>query len=140
MKEVTLPSGAILKITLAPFADSKALYQAFMREAKGVKLSTTDEVANVLKDLICVALSSSEIESRIWDCLKRCTLNTGAGDLKIESATFEPAERRDDYWGVCIEVAKENILPFGKSLYAEYLPIFQKMVKDPPSRQPTTTV
>ena len=32
MKEVKLPSGAVLIIRLSPFSDSKALYQAVLKE------------------------------------------------------------------------------------------------------------
>jgi hypothetical protein len=79
------------------------------------------EIATLYKDLFCVGFASPEIEGSIWECMKRCTLNTGAGDLKIDADTFEPVARRDDYVKVCVEVVRENVLPFFKSLYAEYL-------------------
>lgn len=120
MKEVVLPSGAILKITISPFAISKALYQAILKDVKGIKVDSKTELSNVYKDLFCIGFSSPEIEKCLWECLKRCTYNNGKGDLKIEESTFEPLESRQDYMGVCIEVVKENTLPFVKSLYAEF--------------------
>lgn len=120
MKEVKLPSGAILKITPSPFKEAKALYQAILKEAKGISISAGTDMAALYKDLFCAAFSSPEIEKCLWDCFKRCTYNAGNGDLRIAEDTFEPVAARDDYMSVCIEVAKENVIPFGKSLYAEY--------------------
>lgn len=116
MREVKLPSGAVLKITPAPFAVSKALYQALLRELKGVTMGF-EITQNVFKDLFCAGFSSSEVETCLWECLKRCLYN----DLKIDDQTFEPVERREDYLKVCVEVTRDNVFPFAKVLYAEYL-------------------
>jgi len=116
MREVQLPSGATLKITPADFAVAKALFQAVSSELRTVRGNGIDDI---LKDIFCVGVSSSRIESCLWECFKKCMYNGGAGDLKITADTFEPVERRVDYITVCMEVAKENITPFVKSLYAE---------------------
>lgn len=116
MKEIKLPSGAVLKIQPAPFAVAKALYQAVLEEVKSVQVSSTTDLASVFKDLACVGFSSKKIESCLNECFKRCLYN----DHKMDEATFEPIEARDDYIVVCMNVAKENIFPFVKSLYAEY--------------------
>lgn len=115
-----MPSGAILKITPSPFADAKALYQAILKELKLIHMDSKTEMVNIYKDLFCSGFASEEIEKKLWVCFKRCTYNGGAGDLKIDESTFEPVERREDYMSACIEVAKENVFPFAKSLYAEY--------------------
>jgi len=120
MREVKLPSGAVLKIQVSPFSTAKALYQALLRELKTVPITSKTDMASVYKDLFCLGFSSDEIEARLLECFKRCTYNSGAGDLKIDDQTFEPVERRDDYMTVCMEVAKDNVLPFAKSLYAQY--------------------
>ncbi len=121
IKEIKLPSGAILKIQVSPFAVSKALYQALLRELKLVPVDTKTEMASLFKDVFCIGFASQAIELCVWECFKRCTYNAGNGDLKIDDQTFEPVERRDDYMKVCVEVARENVLPFAKSLYAEYV-------------------
>lgn len=120
MREVKLPSGAVLKITPSPFKEAKALYQALLKEARGIEFSSKTELAALYKDIFCIGFASDEIERHLWECFKRCTYNDGKGDLKIDESTFEPMSARDDYMTVCIEVAKENVLPFVKSLYAEY--------------------
>lgn len=121
MREVKLPSGATLKIQVSPFAISKALYQALLRELKDLPVNTGMEMASIFKDLFCIGFASPAIEACLWECFKRCTYNGGNGDLKIDDQTFEPVERRDDYMKVCVEVARENVIPFAKSLYAEYV-------------------
>lgn len=126
----TLPSGAKLKITLAPFKDARALYQALLEEAKVLKLDPTAEVdVNLYKDLFCVGLSSKKIEAALWECMKRVTYN----DSRITEDIFEPVEARDDYMTVCFEVAKANIMPFTKSLYAQYAHILEKLRNNGPA-------
>ncbi len=116
MREVVLPSGAVLKVTPSPFAVSKALYQALLAELKSVPIDSKMDMAAVWKDLFCIGFSSPKIEACIWKCFERCLYS----DLKMDDQTFEPVERRDDYMKVCMEVVKENVLPFAKSLFAEF--------------------
>lgn len=125
MKEIKLPSGAELKIGLAPFSDSKALYQSVLEEAKSLRLDPAAEVdVNLFKDLFCAGLSSKKIEMSLKECLKKCLYN----GLKIDpDKTFEPVEAREDYFQVCFEVAQENIAPFTKNLLQQYSAIFQKL-------------
>lgn len=115
-KEFELPSGALLKIQLAPFADSKALYQAVLEEMKDIQLNSSDELFNLFKDAACAGFSSKKIEAALEVCFKRCLYN----DLKIDRNTFEPEEARQDFVHVCIYVAQENIMPFLKSLSAQF--------------------
>lgn len=120
MTEVDLPSGAKLRIQPAPFKDSRALYQAILEEAKVLKLDPKTEIdVNLFKDLFCVGVSSKKIESCLWECMKVVRYN----ELKIDADTFEKVEAREDYLTVCFEVAKENVLPFMKNLYAKYAPM-----------------
>ena len=120
MKEIKLDSGAVLKITPAPFGDAKALYQALLSEARGVTIGSKTDMTEIVKNLFCLGFSSPEVEKCLWTCFKRCIYNNGKGDLKIDENTFEPVEARGDYTAVCMEVTKENVFPFVKSLYAEY--------------------
>lgn len=117
VKKVELPSGAELTITLAPFKDGKALYQAIAEELKAIDVEFDDDIdANFMKNLFCVGISSKKIEAALEPCLKRVLYN----GLKIDDKTFEPANARQDYIPAMFEVAKENVLPFAKSLYAKY--------------------
>lgn len=120
LKEFVCPSGAVLKIGLSPFADSKTLYQALLKELKDVHLDSKMEMSTLFKELFCIGFSSPEIEKALKVCLKRCTYDSGKGEFKIDDSTFEPLEAREDYMSVCMEVAKENVLPFMKSLMQLY--------------------
>lgn len=138
-REVKLPSGAILKVQPAFFADAKALYQAILDELKSVHVGSHIEMASVVKDMCCIAFSSPKVEAALWPCLARCTYNSGtSGDLRIDAKTFEPVAAREDYTQVCMEVAEENIRPFVKSLFA----VFQRflgMIDAIPGSKPKTT-
>lgn len=124
MKIIDLPSGAKLEIALAPFKDAHDLQKALAKEMKEVKIAggmdITDE--NLIKDVICTALSSDKIIEAVFVCMKRCTYN----GLKITLDTFESEEARGDYYVACMEVAKENILPFLKGLSPLYGDMFKK--------------
>ncbi len=123
MKLIDLPSGAKLSITLAPFKDSKTLYQAVLEEMKTLKLDPEADVdVNLWKDLFCTFLSSKKIETALSACMQRALYN----NLKISDDTFEPEAARDDYLTVAWEVAYANVLPFLKSLSAQYAPLLEK--------------
>jgi hypothetical protein len=126
MTEVKLSSGAKLEITLADFDLSKALYQAVLEEFKSMKIDEEEKIGvNLFKNVFCLGFSSKKIEFALWACMTRVLYN----GLKVTKETFEPAEARGDYMDVCFEVAKENISPFTKSLYAKYYPILQDILK-----------
>lgn len=128
-KEIVLPSGAKLAITLSPFAISKALLQAMLEEGKELKIDPKTEIdVNLFKDLFCTAFCSKKIEACVLECMKRVTYN----GLKIDvNTTFEPEEARDDYMTVCYEVAKENVMPFTKTLTQQYSQILESLKKLP---------
>lgn len=124
IKTVKLPSGSELYIHAAPFAESRDLYQALLKEVKSMKLDPKEEVdVNFFKDLFCAGFSSKEIEEKLWKCMSRCLIDKS----KITEEYFEPVAKRDDYFAVCFEVARENILPFTKSLYAKYAHILEQL-------------
>ena len=117
---VTLPSGAILKIGLSPFADAKALYQTLLRELKAATITSQIDFTALVKDVICIGFSSQAVDIVLAKCMQRCTIDYGNGDMKIDSETFEPVEARGDYVKVCVEVVKANVAPFMMSLYADF--------------------
>lgn len=117
-REVRCPSGAILKIQLAPFKASKDLYQVLLVELHNISLSSQMEMANVYKELICRGFSSPAIELSLQECFKSCTYDNGSGEQKITPDTFEAVSAREDYMLVCTEVTIENVAPFMKNLSA----------------------
>jgi hypothetical protein len=123
MKEVTLKSGKILKITVAPFEQSRALFETILEEAKTVHIDGRDEVANLMKDLYCVAFSSKKIKLALVPCLERCVYD----GKKIGKDTFEDSSAREDYDDILTEVTKDNIAPFTKGLFAQFAPLLEKV-------------
>lgn len=87
-------------------------------------------MAAVYKDVFCSAMASLEFDRCLSECMKRCTYDSGKGDLKIDGDTFEPIHTREDYTAVCLEVAQENLRPFLKSLLSEFAPILAAMQED----------
>ncbi len=126
-----LKSGKELKVTLAPFAQSKALLQALLEEAKGIQLESATELdVSLFKDLVCTAIASQKVEAALLKCMERALYQ----GVKIGPDTFEPAEARGDYLEVCFEVAKENVLPFMKSLSAQFAAIREGLLKGQPPK------
>lgn len=135
MKEVTLPSGRKIEITPAPFNDSKKLYQAFGGELLRVEIDGGKELSNLIKNILCLGISSAAVEAALAPCLKRCTYN---GVKILLPDTFEPVEAREDYLDICVEVAKENVSPFTKSLFAQFKGLMVGVASLLPSPSSTT--
>jgi len=115
-RKVELPSGAMLEITVSPLKEGKALYMAIAREMAAVAIQGQDQLFNLLKNVIMAGLASKEIDDAIEACMKRVTYN----GLKIDDSTFDPEERRQDYFFARYEVAYDNVLPFLKPLLSKY--------------------
>ena len=128
MKKVKLPSGAELAITVAPFADSKDLYQSCLEELKNLKIDGKQELDyNFVKDIFCAGFASKKIEEKIFKCLSRCLYN----GLKITEETFEDEVARGDYFDILFEVTQANILPFTKNLYVKFSQILGSLASSP---------
>ena len=122
-KQVSLPSGAELEMTLAPFMEGERLFTAVAECLKSVKFDGDKDVQdltsnlNGLKDAFLSCLTSKDMKDAILACLKRCTYNK----QRITSwDIFESIEAREDYLSVCWEVCKFNLAPFTKSLFSKF--------------------
>jgi coenzyme F420-reducing hydrogenase gamma subunit len=124
-REIVLPSGALLVVNAAPFRDARALYQAILHELRDITITTATALEVVIKDLFCAGFGSLAIEQALETCMARCLYN----GLKIDGDTFEPLEARQDYMQACMEVAKDNVSPFAKPLFAEFAQ-YMKMAED----------
>ena len=118
MKEVTLPSGAVLKIGKIPFDAANNLKKAVVGIIQGISFEKGREALDLYKEHLCGLFSNEEVEAKLWICMERCTYNSGNGDLKITKATFESEEARGDFTEVQMEVGLACLTPFGKGLYA----------------------
>jgi len=141
------PSGANISIRIAPFDDAMALKDAIgsklaesgvnLKDAFQGKDLKKEEVSDFIGDLIDPLVnsllsldSSKELRIAIFKCLNRCTCE---GE-RITGNTFEPPDRRGDYYPVVIECLKVNLLPFFQNLSSQ-LDTLQKIIKkDPKSK------
>lgn len=119
MRQVTLPSGATLKVGLAPFADALVLQQACLRELRHISVGRSIPMENMLKDMFCTAYASPEVQAAMKPVILRSTYNDAKIDLNSPDM-FEPVLARQDYFQVLAEVAQDNIGPFMSYLFAEY--------------------
>jgi hypothetical protein len=118
MKEITLPSGKKAKITPSSFADSKAVYQALIKELRNIEINPKDEVnVNFIKGLFCSLITSDEIEATVLKCAERVEY---AGERVVNTDIFDSEDGKMDYFPLMREVAMVNIAPFTKSLFAEF--------------------
>lgn len=121
-EKVSLPSGAELEITLAPFLEGEKLFSATAECLKNVNLDGNIDIQdlstgfNSLKDAFLSCITSREMKDALLNCLKRCTYN---GQRITSWDIFDDANARQDYLIVCWEVCKFNLAPFTKSLFSK---------------------
>lgn len=120
MDPIVLPSGAKLEITLLPYEEAWHVAQRVAKVLEGLKLDDVqiDMKKFLVSDIskfqgpILHLLASRELVDAAKVCFKRCTYN----DLKIDAATFNDADARQDFLPAVFHVLKENIAPFFKGL------------------------
>lgn len=128
-QEFSLPSGAKLNVTVAPFADASALLKAILRSVKGMALSTETlqmelgELRNpavfsqILDKILSVAVSD-EVEEKLFRCFERSVYD----GVKVTKALFDDinlGERaREDYYTICMKVIEVNCSPFFKTAFS----------------------
>ena len=135
----TLPSGSKLDMNIAPWGVVGNLRRILATEAKRAGLNVSSSVVGALKsgnkkkaldsvlneemtmliNLVLGAAASEELETAIFDCFSRCTLN----GKKITPQLFdEEQDLRRDYYPAAGEVIKLNILPFFEALASKSTP------------------
>lgn len=132
--KTTLPSGAELDITLAPFGAGHKLFKAVLSEIESVKLNlggssfgdflgreVDGEAIDTIKNLIVRLLSSEKVEEALWPCLERSTYR----GHKVNKDLFEEEGIRADFIPICKEVLGFNLSPFFKNL-ASLLSVLKK--------------
>jgi hypothetical protein len=121
MPSVLLKSGNTLEVSQADFKSAWELTQAIANELK-VSLKEIGEVkdvqqlmgmdAGILFSSIMQLVSSKQVETSLWRCAVRCTLN----GVKVGPDLFEDERHRGDFLPTAIEVIKANVVPFMKGL------------------------
>lgn len=131
-------SGAKVVINPADWRDAVALKSAIAKELSKSDLSIDIETISKSQDitefvkLFLVLDSSDVVYAAVFKCLIRCTYK---GE-KIEEATFEDLEAREDYYEIVFNCIKENISPFFKGLRSRFSQLLQTMAKKPTDESP----
>lgn len=122
--EIKLPSGNVMKMNISSFENGKNLYQTILKEANSLDINSSTELDEKLMLKIgMLALSSAPIEKAIWACFDKVLID---GE-KLTEDYFDVVENREDFILIMIEVAKANITPFMKSLFAQFSQLFQQL-------------
>jgi hypothetical protein len=117
-----LKSGAELEITMASFRDAKELFECIAKELRNneIDIKTLDlkkeidgGLINSFKNIILDILTSKTIEEALNKCFCRALYN----NKKINSDLFDTdTKAREDYYIICWEVARYNLIPFLKGI------------------------
>jgi hypothetical protein len=122
-EKVILDSGAQLEITPAPFTEAERLFSAVAACVKSVKIDGAEEVDSIagnlngIKDMFLSCITSKEVKDALLAVLKRCAYN---GQKISGWEFFDDMGRREDYLPALWEVAKFNLSPFTKNLFAKF--------------------
>lgn len=129
----TMPSGAVLVVTMAPFADSMALMKASMRTLKGMELKPEDlkrEMEDFLRSPGAISLmldrvvefaTSPEVETAVWRCSQRALYIPLGSPVefpghRVGPALFDDPEHghaaRGDFAKIVTALLEVNCLPF----------------------------
>jgi len=134
--EFSLPSGATLLVSMASFANAKALHDALCRELRGKGMGDVDVIElskalsskdpnglNWVADKIMGIVSSKEIESAFFACAEKALYRHDgqeASSAQVTKRMFdEPTiaeQARSDFYHVFMRVAEVNLRPFIKAL------------------------
>ncbi len=114
----TMPSGAQLSVSAAPFEDAMALQDGVLNACKGVPMPGSLEDlmgmdATPLKDAILAAATSKELREALFTCAKHAIYD---GKVKVDRALFDDPilgeKARGDYYTIAWELIVVNCGPF----------------------------
>lgn len=135
---ITLKSGAILTIGIAPFSSGTRLLKTVAAELARVQidfdLSSLQDIGskdiNTLKNAILQLLASDAVEAALMKCAEKSHYNSQT----ITAETFTTETARVDYLPVMVEVMKANLRPFFSGLDLAFLTSPKANSESPASR------
>jgi len=129
MEEITLKSGNVLKVNVAPFIDAIRLTnivaKAFSQRGLDFKIDRDTELKfetlfNKNPDAFVKGLADIVFEefvmNVVFKCAERCIYVKNGVSLKINQDTFEDEEAREDFYEIMYKIAYANIKPFFANL------------------------
>ena len=128
-----MPSGALLVVTVAPFADAWALMRASLKTLKGLGLKQEDlkgDMGSILEspsmftlimDRIVDFATSPDVEAAVWKCATRALYVPAGSDpafpgMRVGPQLFDDPEHgtraREDYARIVAGILEVNCKPF----------------------------
>lgn len=131
MKEITVPSGATVKIGLASFGEAMALKSIIAKELAASPLKIDLNSLTMESDIDLSAIASTilmvdanpAVHAALFSCLARSTYS---GE-KITQNTFEPEAARGDYYPIVISALEVNLLPFFVGLRSRFSEVMERL-------------
>lgn len=129
----TMPSGATLAVTVAPFKDAWGLMKASLKTLKGMDLKPEDlkmEMGTMLKNPAAISLivdrvvdfaTSPEVEISMWKCADRALYIPKDSPVEFPGTKVLPAlfddptygtSAREDFAKILSSILEVNCLPF----------------------------
>lgn len=137
---LSLPSGAVLVVTVAPFIDAKRLHDAILTTMRGGGLADIDladltkaadnpaaaainmaksGAAKVLLDRVMAVMASGEVSAAVFKCGERAVYRADGQEessRKVTPALFDDPEvgeaARKDYYAIVWRIVEVNCAPF----------------------------
>lgn len=115
--EHILPSGSKLVITVAPFIDSKALFDAVIKAFRSTNQGNLDPN----KDLMSVleVVTSDEVGVALQKCFQRVTYEGLKFTPQLLDDPNLTEKIRNDYMTICSLVVDANVKPFLGQTFSE---------------------
>lgn len=123
MKEVNLPSGAVIRIDEAPFEDALELNDIFLEELRSVNFSVKNEIGSMLAAAVLAVAPSKKFRAAVLKCMERCLYDGATMNKEFWKAG---KIKREDFYSACHSVSEENLRPFENDLYSLYVSIVSK--------------
>lgn len=145
-QEFSLPSGAKLYVSVASFENIKALHDAVFGELRGKGIGELDlaEIQKVVRgeegaglgllvDKIMSMVISKQVEMAIFLCAEKALYRhdgTESSSLQVTRGLFDNPKVRDqareDFYAICLNIAKVNLQPFIKALSSMFMARVEK--------------
>lgn len=135
MDDITLPSGAKLKITVAPFGDAHALLKAILKAVKGLNLSPESLgvdmsleglrtappsfLSQIIEKVLSIA-TSDEVEQALFKCCERSVYQGVRVTREIFDDPKIGTQAREDYYQIAFKVIEANCKPFFKGAFSGF--------------------
>lgn len=119
-QKFTLPTGAVLEVSVSSFSDASQLRKQLLAATRGVPLPSDllNEDVTALKDLVVNAACSDAVEEAFFRCADKALYN----GVRVSRELFDDPkimeQARRDYYAIMLRVIEVNCEPFFEQLFS----------------------